>query len=259
VIGKDSVCRLIPSGSCLADPPPTKHLPLPTPLPSPPVRRPSVATAVLAAPAISALLLTAQAATLYRGWLSTGSVAVDTVLLGLSLLIAAGNIALSRWQLRKIVRPLRLLTRSNPSSASACTGAVREIALLEQRVGHATTVPEHDVLTGLLSASGLHRTAPRELERSHAEGRQLLLLVVDIARLRDVNGLLWRVRRDVRSATGEVAGRDGTMKMPAWAVSGKPVVAGASFRLSRAPQRWLGRGRPVVGATGRPGGDSSRH
>jgi diguanylate cyclase (GGDEF)-like protein len=66
---------------------------------------------------------------------------------------------------------------------------VREIALLEQRVGHATTVPEHDVLTGLLSASGLHRTAPRELERSHAEGRQLLLLVVDIARLRDVNGL----------------------------------------------------------------------
>ena len=67
------------------------------------------------------------------------------------------------------------------------------------------------------------------------------------------------VRRDVRSATGEMAGRDGTMKMPGWAVSGKRVVAGTSFRLSRARQRWLKRSRRVVGATGRPGGDSSRH
>jgi hypothetical protein len=110
-----------------------------------------------------------------------------------------------------------------------------------------------------IEIAGLGALAAAMLLRELRGGRMIELDPYRFDLVGTALGDVWRVRRDVRSATGEVAGRDGTMKMPAWAVSGKPVVAGASFRLSRAPQRWLGRGRPVVGATGRPGGDSSRH
>ena len=67
--------------------------------------------------------------------------------------------------------------------------AVREIALLRQRLEPAAALPERDVLTGLLSAAGMHATAPALLDLALGDKVTQLLLVIDIARLRDVNGL----------------------------------------------------------------------
>jgi diguanylate cyclase (GGDEF)-like protein len=67
--------------------------------------------------------------------------------------------------------------------------AAQEITLLRERLAPAPPPPERDVLTGLLSAGGMLATAPGLLERAQADRSQLLLLVCDIARLRDVNGL----------------------------------------------------------------------
>ena len=144
---------------------------------------------LLVAPLVGTALAIAHAVTLHWGWLSSGSAGTDAALLLFSLAIAAGNLGLSSWQHRTIVRPLRDLARSPAGAADTCRDAAREIALLGRRLAPAVAPPERDGLTGLLSAAGMHATAPSLLDRALAERAQQLLLVIDIARLRDINGL----------------------------------------------------------------------
>ena len=151
--------------------------------------RPTVAAVLLVAPLVGTALAIAHAVTLHWGWLSSGSAGTDAALLLFSLAIAAGNLGLSSWQHRTIVRPLRDLARSPAGAADTCRDAAREIALLGQRLAPAVAPPERDGLTGLLSAAGMHATAPSLLDRALVERAQQLLLVIDIARLRDINGL----------------------------------------------------------------------
>ena len=144
-------------------------------------------------PLAIAVLAVAQAATLGSGWLSSGSDTADALLLGFSLLVIVVSALMGGWQHRAIVRPLRELARS--AGAGTCTDAVcggtvaREIALLGQRLAPNFATPERDPLTGLLSAAGLHANATPDLESEHAGGGRWLLIVADIERLRDVNGL----------------------------------------------------------------------
>ncbi len=141
------------------------------------------------APIIGGVLAAAHGIALHQGWLTAGSVAADTLLLTFSIVIVAGCLGLSSWQHRTIVRPLRELARPGAGGADACKEAVREIALLRQRLEPAAALPERDVLTGLLSAAGMHATAPALLDLALGDKVTQLLLVIDIARLRDVNGL----------------------------------------------------------------------
>jgi diguanylate cyclase (GGDEF)-like protein len=148
-----------------------------------------VAAVSLAAPLAMGSLAGAQAAVLHLGWLAVGSPAADTVLLGLSLAVAAGGLALGAWQHRAIVRPLLLLAGPSGGGVAECPAAAREIAHLGRRLEAAGAAPDRDGLTELLSASGLQVTTAKMLDSSGAEGSGLLLVVVDIVRLRDINGL----------------------------------------------------------------------
>ncbi|MFL5338441.1 MAG: putative bifunctional diguanylate cyclase/phosphodiesterase [Geminicoccaceae bacterium] len=148
---------------------------------------------LIGGPLAMAVLAVGQAATLGSGWLSSGSDVADALLLGFSLLVVVVSALMGGWQHRAIVRPLQELARS--AAAGTCAAAVgggavaREIALLGQRLVPDSATPERDPLTGLLSAAGLHATATPDLESEHAGGGRWLLIVADIDRLRDVNGL----------------------------------------------------------------------
>jgi diguanylate cyclase (GGDEF)-like protein len=163
----------------------------------PPARRQEyripVHQVLIGTPLSLAALAAAHAAMLGAGWLSAGSPAADALLLAFSLLVVAAGLALCLWQYRAVVRPLRELVRSGGPEARAsavCGRAVaREIAMLCQRPEPDRPAPERDTLTGLLSAACLHATAAPSLEAELALGRRWLLIVADIDRLRDVNGL----------------------------------------------------------------------
>jgi diguanylate cyclase (GGDEF)-like protein len=150
----------------------------------------SLWTAPIATMALAGLLAVAVQA----GWISSGSLLQDGLLLLLALAILAASLALGRWQQHAIARPLRLLAeppeRPSDPAASADARLPREIALLRARLEapHAPRAPERDRLTGLLTSAALHELAPGELETARRAGTGLILLVVDIDRLREVNG-----------------------------------------------------------------------
>ena len=139
-------------------------------------RRLSVVWIVLAAPAGVGLIAAMLALILSTDRLSSGSEFADSVLLGLALAMIAGSIALGRWHLCSIVRPLRQLAHlANAREHDASpwpfgSGVAREIALLRTRLepAAAAALPERDRLTGLLSATGLREAAARVLDAAGA-------------------------------------------------------------------------------------------
>ncbi len=104
--------------------------------------------------------------------------------------IAAGSLGLSSWQHRAIVRPLRELARSPAAGADACRRGGQ---------GDRPARPAARARRPPCRARCAHRSALGRGHARHARRRcsivplveqaQQLLLVIDIARLRDVNGL----------------------------------------------------------------------
>ena len=139
------------------------------------------------------VMAAAHAAMMGSGWLTSGSDTIDAVLLLISLLAMAASALIGRWQYRAVVRPLRAMARSaggEACAAAVCHGAVAsEIVLLGKRLEPDAAAAERDPLTGLLSAAGLHATATPYLAGEQAQSGRWLLVVADIDRLRDVNGL----------------------------------------------------------------------
>ncbi len=150
--------------------------------------RPTVAAILLIGPVAGMLLAGGHALMLHRGFLTAGSAAANSLLILVSLLVAAASLALSAWQHRTIVRPLRRLLGA-PQGGVACGPAALEIAQLSRRLEPPPLRIERDVLTGLLSAGGMHAAGSSLLEGVPEQGGQLLLLVLDIVRLRDINGV----------------------------------------------------------------------
>jgi diguanylate cyclase (GGDEF)-like protein len=148
--------------------------------------RPTVAGVLLAGPMAGALLAASHAGLLHTGRLTAGSPDADALLLAVSLAVAVASLALTAWQHRTIVRPLRRLADGGDTG---CTTAAREIVALGRRLEPQPPRIERDGLTGLLSASGMHTAGAAVLETVPDAGSQFLLLVVDIARLRDINGM----------------------------------------------------------------------
>jgi diguanylate cyclase (GGDEF)-like protein len=130
-----------------------------------------------------------QALFLVLVWPDAGPCIADLVLLGSALLIFGSGVAGHRWQQRSIARPLRRLIDPSAHTMSGEDAAAREIALLGRRLTPAAGVVERDVLTGLLTAVGIHDKGQALIRPSLDTSAPLLLLVIDIARLRDVNGL----------------------------------------------------------------------
>ncbi len=155
-------------------------------------RRLSIAWGLLLAPLGMALLAGTLTVTLVVGQLSLGSAALDALLLLVFLTAIAGSALLAAWLQLAIVRPLRDLIRSGNGHGVVSTtlGEPREIVRLRAivRPGCAAAQPERDRLTGLLTAAGLHEVAARMLESASAAGTPLVLIVVDLERLRDING-----------------------------------------------------------------------
>ena len=147
-------------------------------------RRPSVATVLLVGPLFGTMLAVGHALLVHLDWLTTGRAEFDGLLLMGSLLSAAGFLALSAWLNRTVVQPIRQLVERG--SGEDCPEAAREIAELRRRLEPAPVRAERDPLTGLLSAAGMHATGANLLENA-SEAACHSLLVVDIARLRDVN------------------------------------------------------------------------
>jgi diguanylate cyclase (GGDEF)-like protein len=129
-----------------------------------------VATLLLAGPLAGAAVTGAQGLLMVAGLLGAGTAGVDRALAIVSLALAGAFLALASWQHRTLGRSLREI-------ASDARGA-------EPR----RPLPERDPLTGLLTAAALHARARSLLDRPSAEPVGHLLLVVDIAHLRDVNG-----------------------------------------------------------------------
>ncbi|MGD9511659.1 MAG: putative bifunctional diguanylate cyclase/phosphodiesterase, partial [Geminicoccaceae bacterium] len=105
-----------------------------------------------------------------------------------TLLILTSGVIGHRWQQRFVARPLRRLVDASAHSSAEGDAAAREIALLGQRLTPSPTVAERDELTGLLSAAGIQGKARDRLRPNAEVAAPLLLLVIDIARLRDING-----------------------------------------------------------------------
>ena len=139
---------------------------------------------LLLGPLLGAALALAHGLLVHLDLLTTGHEPFDRLLLAGSLLTAIGGLALSAWLNRSVVRPLRQLAASG--SGEACPASAREIALLARRMEPAPVRTERDPLTGLLSAAGMHATGSGLLDNA-SETTGHSLLVIDIARLRDIN------------------------------------------------------------------------
>ena len=144
-------------------------------------------TLVLAVPLAMASLAGGQLLIIALDWPETGATLGDLLELGCTLLIVAAGIAGHRWQDRCVVTPLRLLASASRQGPAACLTAARELVLLGQRL--APGAVERDPLTGLLSTSGIRASAAPRLRPPRGGAAPLMLTVIDIARLRDVNGL----------------------------------------------------------------------
>ncbi|HEX6011867.1 MAG TPA: bifunctional diguanylate cyclase/phosphodiesterase, partial [Geminicoccaceae bacterium] len=152
----------------------------------------SLARSFWAAPLVAALLAgILLLAAFGTGWLHVGPTGTDALLAGFSLGVLAASVAQGVWQHQVAVRRLRWLADGVGGLGTAAgLPTPRELAphdacLAPQR---APTAPERDRLTALLTASGLREVAERELEAARSASVRLVLLVVDIARLGDVNG-----------------------------------------------------------------------
>jgi diguanylate cyclase (GGDEF)-like protein len=127
-----------------------------------------IAWSVLGAPVGMALMAGLLVLALSRGWLIPGSAGWGSVLSALSLTLAAVSLGFACWQHGTIIGPLRRLAVSRAAADEPC---------------------EHDQLTGLLTASSLQAGATRALGEAVEAGGRLILLVADVDRLRDINGL----------------------------------------------------------------------
>ena len=136
---------------------------------------PRLRTALLAGPLAGLLVASLQALLLHQGWLSGGSAALDAALLALALVLAGGCVVAAIWQQRALAG-LPRMAASRPGRED------------EDPRGAPVPVLDRDALTGLLSAAGLRATVRDLIERTAGTGDRQLLLIVDIARLRDVNG-----------------------------------------------------------------------
>ncbi|MFZ1428034.1 MAG: EAL domain-containing protein [Geminicoccaceae bacterium] len=156
-------------------------------------RQLSIAWSLLMAPLGMALLAVTLTYTLAQGWLSLGSAALDTLLLVVFLTAIAGSAVLAAWLQLAIIQPLRELARGGNGDKVGKAGVAipREIALIKATLRPTCTSaqPERDRLTGLLTTAGLHDVAGRVLESAAAAGTSLVLIVVDLERLRDINDL----------------------------------------------------------------------
>ena len=152
-------------------------------------RDPGPVTLILAVPLVMAGLAGGQVLFMIAGWPDEGPRPADLVPLGIALMILAAGLAGHRWQQRSVARPLRLLLDPAGISMAVDAGAAREIALLGQRLRPSPAAAERDALTGLLSAAGIQANARPRLRLNPRAAAPLLLMVIDIARLRDVNGL----------------------------------------------------------------------
>ena len=150
---------------------------------------PASVAAVQAAPLAIAAIAASHAVALHTGGLSTGALPIDRGLLLASLVVLVAAVALVAWQHRAVVQPLQRLADPAARRRAGSVASVREIAIVAERCERSAAPPDRDPLTGLLSLAGLNAVAPAPLRRAQAAGAQLLLIVIDIARLREVNGL----------------------------------------------------------------------
>lgn len=158
----------------------------------------SITLALAAAPALAVALALGLAWDLATDSLVIGPLALNHALAGIAVLVALAAGALGAWLHLAVCRPLRQLC-ADPAAAqhpALPPGlgklAVQpvEIGLLRERLRQAETrsiTPEHDRLTGLLTASALIEAAEARLEAARALGSQTALLIVDVKQLRDVN------------------------------------------------------------------------
>jgi diguanylate cyclase (GGDEF)-like protein len=154
----------------------------------PAARRTSLLSGLWAAPLASAVLGGILVFLQRAGLLASGAAELEQALAGLGVAGLIVGSACGWWQHRAIARPLRRLAAARPTPP--VPGEPREVMLLRSRI-EALAQPvsfERDPLTGLLGAAGPQAGAAGTLDAAGRQGRKVLLVVVDIDRLRDVNG-----------------------------------------------------------------------
>ena len=169
---------------------------------APAPRRPDLALALAAAPALAALLAAGMAGALGAGLWPVAPPELQRALLAVALSALAASLALGRWQHVAVARPLRLLAGAAAGPAPSdgrrgrpldqAPGVPREIALLGDRLrasatASASSLAERDRLTGLLPAGVLHDLAAASVDAARESGLRLVLAVLDVERLREIN------------------------------------------------------------------------
>jgi diguanylate cyclase (GGDEF)-like protein len=151
-------------------------------------RRPSLLCVLWAAPVAAAGLAMSVMLLLRTDRLAADPPWLEAHLLAVGLLALAASVAIGCWQQRAIARPLRRLAQAD-GSAMPEGGLPREVALVRARLeaGERWPAAERDPLTGLLAPMALRAAGPAALEAARAAGHRLLLVTVDIERLRDIN------------------------------------------------------------------------
>lgn len=157
----------------------------------------SIVWILLIGPASIGLLAILVAISLGAGQLDLGSALANHILLAVTLAMLGSSAALAFWLHCVIAQPLRDLVHGGGTRRVALAtmpvgpAVPREIALIAASLERSTVPPppERDRLTGLLTAGSLREATSALFDQAAAAGHRIVLVVLDLERLRDINAV----------------------------------------------------------------------